>query len=64
VNFKRIFINFLGTAALALVVTAGVTYLYSLIVHGTGNIDWGTAYRTAIILGIVMTFMGEKKPFK
>jgi uncharacterized membrane protein YvlD (DUF360 family) len=63
-NLKRIFVIFLGIAVLAFVVTAVVTYLYSLVVHGAGVTDWGTAFRTAIILGIVLTFTGEKKPLK
>lgn len=61
-KIKRIIVDFLGTAALVFVVTAGVTYLYSLIVYGLGDIDWDTAFRLAIILGIVLTFTRIKKP--
>ncbi len=63
-NFKRIFVSFLSIAALGFVVTAAVTYLYSLIFHGAGAVDWGTALRTAIILGIVLTFTIERKATK
>ncbi len=63
-KIKRILVSFLGTATLAFVVTAGVTYLYSLIVHGLGDIDWETAFRLAIILGIVLSVTREKKPLK
>ena len=30
-----------------------VTYLYSLIAHGTGLVDWATAFRLAIIFGVI-----------
>jgi len=63
-NFKRIFVIFLGTAALGFVVTVGVTYLYSLIIYRAGVVDWGTAFRAAIIMGIVFTFLEEKKVIK
>jgi hypothetical protein len=63
-NFKRIFVSFLGTAALGFVVTAAVTYLYSLIAHGAGAVDWGTALRIAIILAIVLTLTVERKATK
>ncbi len=63
-NFKRIFASFLAIAALGFVVTAVVTNLYNLIFHGAGAVDWGTAWRTAIILGIVLTFTVERKATK
>jgi len=40
------------TFALVFVVSAIVSYIYSLIAHGTGRFDWGTAVRLGIILGI------------
>jgi len=30
-----------------------VTYLYSLIAHGTGLIDWATAFRLAVTFGVL-----------
>ena len=61
-NIKRLSVAFLGTAALAFVVTAGTTYLYSWMAHGIGQVDLGTAIRAGMILGIVLTLVGEKKP--
>ncbi len=61
---KRVLASFISTAVLAFVVTAGVTYLYNLIVYRTGEVDWGTAFRSAIMLGVVLTYIGEKKPLK
>jgi hypothetical protein len=54
-DFKKLLINFITTFALTLVVTAIVTFLYSLIVHGAGIVDWETSFRFAIILGIVLS---------
>jgi hypothetical protein len=36
------------------VVAALVTYLYSLIVHGAGAVNWETAFQLAFIVGIVL----------
>jgi hypothetical protein len=33
-----------------------VSFLYSLIVHGSGQVDWESAVRLGIILGIVLPF--------
>lgn len=63
-NFKQIFINFLGISILGFVVGAGVTYLYSLIVHGTASVDWGAALRLGIMLGIILSYTRMQKPNK
>jgi hypothetical protein len=64
-NIKKVLIDFAATFALILVVAAIVTYLYSLIVHRAGTIDWETSFRLAIILGIVFpihrAMAGRKK---
>lgn len=53
-NIKKLLISFVTIFAVTLVVAAIVTFLYSLIVHGAGTIDWETSFRLAIILGIVV----------
>lgn len=58
---KRLLIDFLITFALILVVTAIVTFLYSLIVHGAGTVAWGTSFRFAIILGIVRSWIEARE---
>lgn len=35
-----------------------VTFLYSLIAHGAGVIDWETSIRNGILLGIVFPLSG------
>ena len=52
-NIKEFLIGFVTVFVVALVVTAIVTYLWSLIAHGAGEIDWGRSFRFAVIFGIV-----------
>ena len=58
---KKLLIDFVTMFVLILVVTVVVTFLYSLVVHGVGIIDWETAFRFAIILGIVLSWIKAKK---
>lgn len=60
-NLKRIVIDFLTIFVVVLIVTAIVTFLYSLIIHGSGEVDWGTAFQFGIIFGIVLTWINKKK---
>ena len=53
-NIRHTLLNIIITIPITFVVTAMVTYLYSLIAHGSGAIDWNTAFQLAIILGIVL----------
>jgi hypothetical protein len=40
-----------------LVITAIVTFLWNLIGHGEGAVDWETSFRFAIIFGIILTWV-------
>lgn len=51
---KGLLLDILKTAVVTFVVAAAVTGLYSLAAHGAGTVDWGTAVRLAVILGIVL----------
>ena len=53
-NIKKLLIDFVTTFALILVVATIVTYLWNLIRHGQGTVDWATSFRLAIILGIAL----------
>lgn len=53
-NIKKLLISFATIFAVTLVAAAIVTFLYSLIVHGAGTIDWETSFHLAIILGIAL----------
>lgn len=53
--------DFLLIGAITFVVTAVVSFLYSLIAHGTGIVDWGYSIRFGIIFGIVFTWMNRRR---
>jgi len=53
-NLKKLLVEFVVTFVLFLVVTAGMTYLYSLLVHGKGIVDWENSFRCAILVGIAL----------
>ncbi len=63
-DIKKLLINFVTTFAMMLVVTAIVTFLYSLIIHGEGIVDWETSFRFAIILGIVLPWVKTRESKK
>ncbi len=56
-NIKKYSIEFALTFIVVLVVSIVVTFLYSLIAHGEGVVDWETAFRLAIILAIVLPWV-------
>jgi uncharacterized membrane protein YraQ (UPF0718 family) len=56
---KRTAFGFLIVAPITLVVAALVSLVYSLFAHGAAAIDWGSAIRLAIILGIVIPLVQE-----
>ena len=56
-NIKKISVYFLWLFVLILVISVIVTFLYSLIVHGTGIVDGETSIRLALIFSIVLTWM-------
>lgn len=53
-NAKGLLLDMAITITVTFVVAAVVTYLYSVIAHGAGTVNWDTAFHLAIILGIVM----------
>ena len=60
-NIKKMSVYFLWLFVLILVVSVIVTFLYSLIVHGTGIVDGETSFRLAIIFSIVLTWIKFSK---
>jgi hypothetical protein len=42
------------TISVTFVVAAVVTFLYNLLVHGSGVVEWETAFHLAFIIGIVL----------
>lgn len=53
-NLKQFLVGFVTVFALTLVVAAIVSFLYSLIAHGTAVVDWELAVRLAIIFGFIL----------
>jgi hypothetical protein len=53
VSFIR---SFFIIFVLVFAVAAAVSFLYGLIVHGSSQVDWGSAVRLGIILGIALPF--------
>jgi hypothetical protein len=58
-DLTRILSGFLVCFALVFVASAVVGYLYSLVAHGQGVIDWGFSFQLAFIFGAVLPIVGE-----
>ncbi len=58
-NLKNILRGFVVYFGLVIIVSAVVSYLYSLVAHGHGTIDWQSSFRLAIILGIALPIVSE-----
>ena len=57
---KQMIVDFAVIFCVTLVVSSIVTFLYSLLVHGTGQVDWGASFRLALIIGIVLPATGRR----
>ena len=57
VNIKKPLFDFVIVFLIALAASVTVTFLWNLIFYGAGAVDWETAFRFAIILGIVLSWM-------
>ena len=60
-NIKELLIGFVTVFVVTLVVSAIVTYLWSLIAHGAGVFDWETSFRFAVIFGIVLSWIRARE---
>jgi hypothetical protein len=58
-SFQNILRGFVVYFVLVFAVSAAVGYLYSLIAHGQGIIDWESSFRLAFIFGIVLPMVHE-----
>ncbi len=52
----KLAVRFASMFTIALVITAIVTFLWSLIRHGEGSVDWETSFRFAVIFGVILTW--------
>jgi hypothetical protein len=53
--------SFLIIFALVFIVSGLVSFLYSLVVHSHGTIDWESSFRLAIIFGIALPLRSAEK---
>ncbi len=60
-NLKRLLIDFVTVFAVTLIVCAVVTWLWNLIVHGAGTVDWETSVRFAILFGIIFPWIEMRR---
>ena len=60
-NIKALVVEFVTVFAVVLVTTAIVTFLWNLIGHGQGAVDWETSFRSAIIFGIILTWLKSRE---
>lgn len=59
-NFKKYLTEFGIVFTIAFVAAAIVSFLYSLIIHGKGDFDWGISFRLGIILGIILPWIQSR----
>ncbi len=63
---KSLLIRMAVTIPVTFAIAAIVTYLYSLIAHGAGAVNWETAVNMAFVVGIVLplanTAVRKRKP--
>jgi hypothetical protein len=60
-NIKRLFVDFGTVFAITLIVSVIVTLLSNLIVHGTATIDWDTSIRSAVLFGIIFSWIETRR---
>ncbi len=53
--------SFFTLSALSLVASAAVSYLYNLLIHGAGFVDWQTSFRFSILFGLVLTWIRNSR---
>jgi hypothetical protein len=55
---KELLVEMAIIIPLTFIVAAVVTYLYALIAHGSGVVDWEASFDLALIIGIVLPLAG------
>lgn len=58
---RRIWRDIAITIPITFAVTAAVTYLYSLIAHEAGVVDWETAFLLALLFGIALPLIRARR---
>ena len=55
-NIRPWLIDFVRFFLLVLIVASVITYLWNLVFHAAGAVDWETSFQLAIIFGIVLSW--------
>ena len=58
---KKFVTDFALTFVIVFIVSLIVTFLYGLIAHGQGVVDWETAFRFAVILGVALPWLHQRE---
>jgi hypothetical protein len=53
-EIKELLVNFVIVFAVVLVIAVIVTYLWNLILHGSGAVDWNISLVFALSMGIAL----------
>ena len=56
-KLKGLLVDFVITFLATLIVSSLVSLIYNLIFHSNSSIEWETAFRFAIILGIILPWL-------
>jgi len=54
-------LGFITFFSIALIVTIGVTFIWNFIFHKEAKVDWETSFLFAIIFGIILPIIDERK---
>jgi hypothetical protein len=60
-SIRKLAVEFVIVFVVSLVTTVLVTFLWNIIGHGTGAIDWETSFRFAVIFGIILTWAKSRE---
>ncbi len=60
-SVKRLLVEAVTIFAASLVVSMIVTLVWNLVVNRNASIDWETSCRFAIILGIILPWVGTRR---
>jgi hypothetical protein len=60
-DVKRLLVEAVTVFSASFVVSIMVTLLWNLVFHGTQAIDWETSCRFAIVMGIIVPWIGTRR---
>jgi hypothetical protein len=61
-KIKKLLLDFIIAFAVVLVFSVIVTYLWNLIEHGSGAVDWGISLIFAISVGVALSVSWARRP--